>query len=272
MSENICRIAGGFFLALVSFMALAADQDVRGSKDHWLFTRMPGMYIGEYSQREFDAYKFASAPGSPQIEGRLTLIRYWSKSGGTPPTALQICRNHTAAITHIGGTVVQDNGKNAVTVKLVKDGRETWAEVMCDNGRYTLTIVEKESMAQVISAGEMQSALDKQGFIALDIHFDTGQATIKPESQPIIDQIVVLMKGNSSLKIGVEGHTDNAGTPASNKILSDARAKAVADAMVKRGIDAKRLSAAGFGQERPVADNRSEEGRAKNRRVELVKQ
>jgi outer membrane protein OmpA-like peptidoglycan-associated protein len=175
------------------------------------------------------------------------------------------------AITRIGGTVVQDAG-NIVTVKLEKDGKEAWAEVACDDGRYRLTVVEKEAMAQVISAGEMQSSLEKQGFIALDIHFDTGKATIKPESQPIVDQIVVLLKGNPVLRIAVEGHTDNVGTAAANKALSDARAKSVADAIVKQGVDAKRLVAAGFGQERPVADNCTEEGRTKNRRVELVRQ
>ncbi|NJN63855.1 MAG: OmpA family protein [Acidobacteria bacterium] len=67
------------------------------------------------------------------------------------------------------------------------------------------------------------------------------------------------------------GHTDNVGQPAPNKALSEKRAQSVMAAVIAGGIDAKRLSAAGFGQERPVADNRTEEGRAKNRRVELVK-
>lgn len=255
---------------LLAASAALAQQDVKGAKDHWLFTRMPGMYIGQYSAREFDAYRFAHAPGAPQVEGRVTLIHYWSKPGATPPTALQICRNHAAAIAQVGGTVVQDAG-NFVTLRQTKDGKETWAEVACDNGRYVLAVVEKEAMAQVISAGEMQSALDKQGFVALDVHFDTGKAVIKPESQPIVDQIVALMKGNPKLRISVEGHTDNVGSPASNRTLSEARAKAVAEAVAKAGIDPGRLGSAGFGQERPVADNRSEEGRAKNRRVELVR-
>lgn len=251
--------------------AASAQDDVKGSADHWLFTRMPNMYIGEYSQREFGAYRFASAPGSPQVEGRLTVIRYWSKSAGAPPTALEICRNHAAAIVQIGGKVLQESG-NMVTVALTKDGKEAWAEVACDNGRYSLTVVEKQAMAQVISAGEMQSALDKQGFIALDIHFDTDQATIKPESRPILEQIVALLKGNPGLRLNVEGHTDNVGTPEHNRKLSEARARTVVEAVVAQGVDAKRLHPAGYGQERPVADNRTEEGRAKNRRVELVKQ
>jgi outer membrane protein OmpA-like peptidoglycan-associated protein len=83
--------------------------------------------------------------------------------------------------------------------------------------------------------------------------------------------IATLLKSNPTLKLGVEGHTDNVGDAASNKKLSEARAKSVTAAIVASGVDAARLSAAGFGQEKPVADNRTEEGRAKNRRVELVK-
>jgi outer membrane protein OmpA-like peptidoglycan-associated protein len=263
-------VAGLLALLLTCPVSGQTGQDIKGSQDHWLFTRMPNMYIGEYSQHEFDAYQFGRAPGTPRIEGRITTIRYWSTGGGTPPTALQICRNHTAAITRIGGTVVQDAG-NFVTVRLDKDGKNTWAEVACDEGRYTLIIAEAAALAQVITAGEMQTALDKQGFVALDVHFDTGKATIKPESQTIIDQIVALMKGNPGLRIAVEGHTDNVGTAAANKSLSDGRAKSVLNALVKQGVDAGRLAAAGFGQERPVADNRTDEGRARNRRVELVK-
>jgi OOP family OmpA-OmpF porin len=117
----------------------------------------------------------------------------------------------------------------------------------------------------------MLDAINKNGFIALDIHFDTGKSTIKPESEPIIEQIVQLLKDNGDLKLSVEGHTDNVGDARSNLMLSEERAKSVVAALTKAGIQGSRLSAAGFGQDRPVADNRSEEGRAKNRRVELVK-
>ncbi|MGH8236936.1 MAG: OmpA family protein [Steroidobacteraceae bacterium] len=74
-----------------------------------------------------------------------------------------------------------------------------------------------------------------------------------------------------TLQLGIEGHTDNVGDAASNKKLSEARAKSVTAAIVASGVETARLSAAGFGQDKPVADNRTEEGRAKNRRVELVK-
>jgi outer membrane protein OmpA-like peptidoglycan-associated protein len=140
-----------------------------------------------------------------------------------------------------------------------------------DGHDYTLIVVEREAMKQDVTAGDMLNALNKAGHITLYINFDTGKSTIKPESQPVIGQIVSLMKDNPDLKVGVEGHTDNVGDPKKNKILSEDRAKAVVSAIVKQGIDASRLSASGFGQEKPIADNATDEGRAKNRRVELVK-
>jgi OOP family OmpA-OmpF porin len=107
--------------------------------------------------------------------------------------------------------------------------------------------------------------------MALYINFDTGKADIKAESQPIIEQIAALMKSHPDLNVSIEGHTDNVGTPASNKTLSDTRAKSVMSAVVKAGVASGRLTAVGWGQEKPIADNRSEDGRAKNRRVEIVK-
>ncbi|MBM3324254.1 MAG: OmpA family protein, partial [Calditrichaeota bacterium] len=107
--------------------------------------------------------------------------------------------------------------------------------------------------------------------IALAITFETGKATIKDESMPIIEQMAELMRTNADLKVEIQGHTDNVGSPEANKKLSEERASAVKKALVDRGIAAERMSTAGFGDTQPVADNSTEEGRAKNRRVELVK-
>jgi outer membrane protein OmpA-like peptidoglycan-associated protein len=126
-------------------------------------------------------------------------------------------------------------------------------------------------MAQEVTAGDMLAALNKSGFIALYINFDTGKSDIKPESQAVVEQIAKLLSDNPNLSISIEGHTDSVGTPAANKTLSEQRARAVMSAVVKTGIPAGRLSAVGWGQEKPLADNRTEEGRAKNRRVEIVK-
>jgi outer membrane protein OmpA-like peptidoglycan-associated protein len=85
-------------------------------------------------------------------------------------------------------------------------------------------------------------------------------------------QIAALLEDNPLLKLTIEGHTDNVGGAKVNKSLSEARARAVVAVLVTMGIAPTRLKAAGFGQERPVADNATAEGRAKNRRLELVKQ
>jgi outer membrane protein OmpA-like peptidoglycan-associated protein len=108
-------------------------------------------------------------------------------------------------------------------------------------------------------------------FITYGITFDVGKSTIKPESMGEINRIATLMKENADLKFSVEGHTDSSGSAATNQTLSEARSQAVVDKLVSMGIAADRLKAAGKGQTSPIADNGTDEGRAKNRRVEFVK-
>ncbi len=108
-------------------------------------------------------------------------------------------------------------------------------------------------------------------FISYGITFDTGKSVIKPESAGELNRIVQLLKENPSLRFSVEGHTDATGSAPANQKLSEARAQAVVARLVEMGIDGSRLSAKGLGQNSPVADNSTDEGRAKNRRVEFVK-
>jgi OmpA-OmpF porin, OOP family len=272
------KLASYFILAVVvlasAAVSLPAQQDVKGSSDHPLFpNRMPGYSISNYQQQGFSSYKFRTRP--PQAaEGKYTRIHYYLKDPKQHPGGLAIRRNYENAIKSVGGQIIYSDD-NVSVMKVTRDGVEVWAEVQASvnhAGRYYfLHIVEREPMQQIITADAMAAAIDKDGFIALDIHFATGKAEILPESNPIIDEIVSLLKKQPSLRVGVEGHTDNTGTPATNKTLSEARAKAVAAAIAAAGISANRLDPLGLGQERPIADNRTEEGRAKNRRVEIVK-
>ncbi|MBQ3197605.1 MAG: OmpA family protein [Alistipes sp.] len=108
-------------------------------------------------------------------------------------------------------------------------------------------------------------------FITYGITFDVGKSTIKPESMGEINRIVQLMTENPDLKFSVEGHTDSTGKPESNQTLSEQRSKAIVDKLVELGIAKERLAAVGKGQNNPIADNNTDEGRAKNRRVEFVK-
>ncbi len=101
------------------------------------------------------------------------------------------------------------------------------------------------------------------------IQFENGKATIKKSSNALLDQIAQTFIDNPTFIIEVQGHTDNVGKAEFNKTLSDKRAHAVMDYLVKKGVPAERMSANGYGMEVPIADNKTAQGRAKNRRVEF---
>jgi sulfatase modifying factor 1 len=114
--------------------------------------------------------------------------------------------------------------------------------------------------------------LDSKGFVDVyGINFDIGKARVKPESYPVIEQITIYLKENPKTRILIEGHTDNTGKDASNLKLSDKRAEAIKDEIVKRGIDAGRMETIGYGSSKPIADNKTADGRTQNRRVTIKK-
>jgi len=117
----------------------------------------------------------------------------------------------------------------------------------------------------------MKDGLDKDGRVALYVNFDFAKATLKPDAQPIIAQVVALLKRNPDLSVSIDGHTDAIGLHDYNVKLSQDRAASVVAAIVAAGIDGGRLKSAGYGPDKPIAPNDTDEGRAKNRRVELVK-
>lgn len=128
--------------------------------------------------------------------------------------------------------------------------------------------------AGLVTAEAMAEGLERSGRVAIyTIYFDTGKAEIRPESEPTLKEIARLLQRQPGLGLYVVGHTDNVGTLPYNVDLSQRRAKAVGEALAgKHGVDAKRLQSAGVGPLAPVAPNITDEGRAKNRRVELVAQ
>ena len=176
----------------------------------------------------------------------------------------------------IGGETVFLSAAEVIGVfKIIKTNAEVWVKVETggndNNDFYILTILEIEAMKQEITSNDILTALNTDGHIALYINFETGKSEIRPESQKIIDQIVEMLKSNPTLKISVEGHTDNVGNLQSNQTLSENRAMAVMNAIASKGVDKSRLSSKGWGQTKPIDDNKTEDGKAKNRRVEIVK-
>jgi len=275
------------FLGIVCLMVLGAFSGIGADsefKDTPYFTGMPSYKITDASDQEFADYRFYNGKNCTTIEGKKYFRAYTLKENAKQSSELQVSRNYSNSVKSMGGTIVFDGecsgsdcaencGGRMVVGKVIKGDSELWMEVapFNDGNDYYLTLVVKEAMKQDVTANDILVALNRDGYIALYINFDTGKSTIKPESKPIIEQIVQMLKANPEVKISVEGHTDNVGNSRSNKILSGDRAKAVATAIIAQGIDAKRLSSVGHGQDKPIADNNTEEGRAKNRRVEIVK-
>jgi len=105
---------------------------------------------------------------------------------------------------------------------------------------------------------------------AAKVLFDINSAEVKSEAYPMLTEAVLIMKQNPDLKVQIDGHADSTGAPEYNMTLSEKRAEAIKDFMVTRGIDAERLTTKGFGITKPAASNKTKEGRAKNRRVELT--
>lgn len=252
-------------------VASSREKDAKACQDHPLISRMNNYYISA-CKKDFNSFTFYVKEGEKTQEGDMTKIQYSLQEGSPQTSFLQIRRNYGNAVKNIGGAVLFDEDRRS-TFKVTKGGKEAWIalEVFNEGRNYDLVILELVPMTQEVTADAMYSALSKDGFIALYINFDTGKSDIKPESVAIIGQIAALLKAHPELKVSVEGHTDNVGTPQSNKTLSTQRAKSVMNAVVQKGIAATRLTALGWGQEKPIADNRSEEGKAKNRRVEIVK-
>jgi outer membrane protein OmpA-like peptidoglycan-associated protein len=273
-----------------------AQEDGGDCKDHPLFTRMPNHYIYRCEHSQFEMRRFPVGPLNSEgkarlkeVEGEFWMIDYVIKDGATKASGLQVQRNFQNAARQAGGTVegtypqwctleLDESFREGnsctnygTTLKLGKGAREFWTFVHAPGEGYRMYILEVGAMNQDVSVNELVDKLNKDGFLTLYINFDTGKATIRPDSDRTLDDAAAALKAAPNLKVEVGGHTDNVGTPQANEKLSGERAQAVMAALVKRGVAANRLTAKGYGQSAPIADNRIEDGRAKNRRVELVR-
>jgi len=273
-----CRTLSIVLFILLPFAALG-QEDTEGCKDHPQITRFPGFHLWDCTINDFSSFAFEIDKDEKTTtkEGRFWRLEYSLKEGARHPSALEVIRNYENAVKKLGGRTVYHAVDDGVATYVMPIGKsERWFRVNVRDACETIEfdIIEVAAMEQKveISATEMLDALNKDGFIALHgILFDTGKDTIKPESEPLLTEIVTLMKSNPGLKISVEGHTDNVGDPKMNQQLSQRRAESVMKWLVKHGVEAGRLLTKGWGDTKPIADNRTDEGRAKNRRVELVK-
>ena len=264
--------------ALLCALPAAAQTDKAGCADHPLFpTRMPGYIIQDCKVEEYGMFDFSMVPREKlPVEGEYTFITYRIADRSQEPSVLAVVRNYESAIQKAGGTILTSDPKRRVNGKIVKDGREVWVQAEKGNGLIWLRIVAKAAMTQYIvaDAAALGNDLATAGHTALyGIYFDTDKSEVKPESQPALAEIAKLLAQDPGLNLKVVGHTDMTGALDANLTLSRARAEAVVQALVAgHGVAASRLEGHGVGPLAPVAANDTEEGRARNRRVELVKE
>ena len=253
-------------LALSAAGAHAEDAD--GCKDSPIIKRFPGSEIPSCENKEYEQADMPLKDDEvKKVEGE---YHYWDYGTRDGVSGIQIFRNFENALKSAGfiidfeqspGTITAHKGATWITI----DNRESF---------YYQTIVTEKAMVQELSAdaSALGDEIARSGHVAVyGIHFATGQATIEPDSEQTLNEIVKLLAGSPALKLRVEGYTDNIGQAAANQALSDRRARAVMAWLTGHGVDASRLAAKGLGQADPVGENATEDGRARNRRVELVK-
>ena len=241
------------------------------------------------------------------LEGKITRIVYVAPAGRT---VLEVFRNYQAALKKggfetlftcgpqgCGSTIANayaNSGDNAdywgpehgihyISAKLARPEGDVYVSLLVDNlgpdsranaELYVIEVKPMESDLITVDAASLANDINRTGHASVyGIYFDTGKADVKPESDATMKEIAKLLQGDSKLKLYVVGHTDNQGALDMNMDLSRKRADAVLAALTtKYGVPASRLRSYGCGPYSPVASNDSEDGRAKNRRVELVKQ
>jgi OOP family OmpA-OmpF porin len=312
-SETIVAVC--FLTALAATVGAAQKVDVKGSKDHPLVSRYPGLVISGYVVAEFDQFSLPlgklKSDGTPEksqhLEGKITRIAYDAPAGRS---ILEIYRNYEDALKKAGFETLfacannQGCGHGAPTLFAAK-GPDDWSwgagqqylsaklsrpegDVyvslhvgqwgdLASGSAILLYVVEVKPMEGgfvTVDAGALARDIARTGHSAVyGIYFDTAKTEVKPQSDAALKEIAKLLQQDAQLKLLVVGHTDSVGTLASNMDLSKRRADAVVQALtIRYSVAPARLIAQGAGPLAPVASNKTEEGRAKNRRVELVEQ
>jgi outer membrane protein OmpA-like peptidoglycan-associated protein len=269
------------FLLLLTTQILTA-QSSTDCKDHPLFSTMSNHKIAQCAKKEFEKlvlYRVDKTKGKIEFqkEGEYDYVSYrfegdWDKR----PSFAQIGQNYINAIQKAGGQILYKG--DAVLYGTMKKNTNTyWIKVETDgSGYYGIESLKEAALRQdiVMTAEEIKNNIAEEGkAIFYGIYFDIDKATVKSESAAAISEIANYLKINPAIKVFIVGHTDNTGTNEVNRKLSKDRADAVINELVtKYTVPGSQLLADGVGPLCPVATNKTEEGRARNRRVEMVLQ
>jgi len=274
---------GKYFLALLAILLPLAGANAQSNgHDYPPFATIDGYARDQYTEQRYESFDFQIDPDgkTTRVEGKRIVISYKPKSGET--SLLEIVRTIESQLQTVHAqTVYQEPVEDlerflgtALVARFASGDIPVWVSLTLWHDRYDLTIVEEKPFqpSTHLSQSDIASAIATDGHVALLVNFDFNKASLRPDALPVIDEVAGVMKSQPDLKLEVQGHTDGIGSKDYNQSLSENRAKTIVAALVAKGIDGKRLKPSGFGASKPVADNGTEEGRAQNRRVELVRQ
>lgn len=295
---------------LVSVQVGAEPGDKKGGKDLSIVSRYPGSVITDFDNKQFDELDLVTGGGpcvctdgkitsckTQHLEGKISWLIYESPKNRS---VLEIYRNYQQALQKAGFEDLysckdKDCGDDCglirkyldyfggwnnryMVARLSRPTGDVYAAINVSDygprhGVLTIEMRPMEGGLVSVTAAGLADDLAKRGHSALyGIYFDTGKAEVKPESEPALSEVAKLLKQDPGLNLIVAGHTDNVGDFASNMDLSKRRAQAVAQTLTtKYGVMASRLNAQGLGPCAPIASNGDDDGRARNRRVELVR-
>ena len=266
-------------LAAPAFAQEPGEPDVEGCKPSPLVSRMTGCQIYECEKKDFDAFDVVinKAAETKSLEGAIDHAKFACPAN---VSHLQLQRNLEAALLKAGyKTMFSGKHENADRVAITVQKGAQWIFYQLTDFNefpvYEQTSVLVKEMTQEMSATAqaMSDAIAKSGKLDVyGINFATGQATITAASDAVLSDLLAVLTANADWQLRIEGHTDNVGDKAANLKLSQARAAAVAAWLTGKGIAAGRLTTAGLGDTQPVGPNTTEDGRARNRRVVLIKQ
>jgi len=202
----------------------------------------------------------------PELVANGSIIKQYQSPPGVGLAAL-LSAYHTALL-QAHWTIVNEfhNAGVVLIVHYGGNGRNIWGNLHLAEGTYTIIVADA-----TIDPTKLAADLGSQCHLALTgVLFDFNKATLKPESDAVLQQVAALMSRDAALRLEVQGHTDSVGSDAYNQPLSEARARSVVVWLSQHGVAANRLTARGYGKTRPIASNDNDAGRAQNRRVEIA--